>query len=150
MSSHANLYWDKIQKNDQDRLIWIIWLVTWAGLLGGLYDRVYYEYVVMFSAAHSLLFLILFNFRAMDFPAQLRIAYFLWVAIGTYVPYMVILMYITTVGLAANLFFEYCPLSRMMYLLPWNREEPFTGNLIIRVFLSPPVEGRFKPKPPNP
>ncbi|MDS3862475.1 hypothetical protein RIF25_16895, partial [Thermosynechococcaceae cyanobacterium BACA0444] len=52
---------------------------------------------------------------------------------------------VTTIGLAANLFFNYCPLARMMYLLPWNREEPFSFKLVLRVFLSPPVSGKFKP-----
>ena len=31
----------------------------------------------------------------------------IWVAVGTYVPYMTFLMYITLVGLAANLFLGY-------------------------------------------
>ena len=124
MAPGSDTYWEQIPTRTQDRLIWGIWFVTWLGLLAGLVDRVYYEYVVAISAAHALLFLVLFKFRALAYPAQLRIAYFLWVAVGTFVPYMVILMYITTLGLAANLFFGYCPLSRMMYLLPWNRDEP--------------------------
>jgi hypothetical protein len=33
----------------------------------------------------------------------------------------------------------------MMYLLPWNREEPLSFNLLKRVILTPPVQGRFKP-----
>ena len=147
MAPGSDTYWEKIPTRTQDRLIWGIWFVTWLGLLAGLVDRVYYEYVVAISAAHALLFLVLFKFRALAYPAQLRIAYFLWVAVGTFVPYMVILMYITTLGLAANLFFGYCPLSRMMYLLPWNRDEPFTGDLIMRAILSPPVKGQFKPAP---
>lgn len=149
MDSGSDTYWAKIPLGVQDRLIWTIWLVTWLGLLAGLVDRVYYEYVVAFSAAHAVLFLVLFKFRAIEFPAQLRIAYFLWVAVGTYVPYMIILMYITTLGLAANLFFGYCPLARMLYLLPWNRDEPFADNLIVRTFLSPPIKGQFKPSPPR-
>jgi len=127
------------------RLVWGLWFVTWAGLIAGLFNRAYYEYVVFFSAAHALLVLILLRFRVAAFPAQVRIAYLAWVAAGTYVPHMVILMWITTVGLATNLFLNYCPLARMMYLLPWNREEPFSFTLLGRVFLSPPVKGRFEP-----
>lgn len=126
-------------------LVWGLWFITWLGLLAGLFQRVYYEYVVLFTAIHALLFLVLVNFRVKQFPAQVRIAYLIWVAVGTYVPYMTILMYITTVGLATNLFLGYCPLARMMYLLPINREEPFSLELVLRVFLSPPTRGRFKP-----
>jgi hypothetical protein len=92
-----------------------------VGLLVGLVDRNAYQFVVVFSAAHALLFLVLFAFRLEPFPVQVRIAYFLWVLVGTYVPHMTILMYITTVGLLGNLFFRYCPLARMIHLLPWNR-----------------------------
>jgi hypothetical protein len=115
-------------------------------LLAGLFDREFYEYVVIFSAAHALLVLFLLRFRVAAFPAQVRIAYYIWVAVGTYVPYMAILMYITTIGLATNLFASYCPLARMMNLFPWNREETFSLNLVARVFLSPPVAGKFRPR----
>jgi hypothetical protein len=130
------------------RLVWILWFVTWLGLNAGLFERVFFEYTVVFSAAHVLLFLSLDRFRVGAFPVQVRIAYFVWVAVGTYVPYMVILMYITLVGLAANLFIGYCPLARMVYLLPWNKEEPISLGLIKRVFLSPPMADRFKPIAP--
>jgi hypothetical protein len=150
MSAQSETYWDKINPRTQDQLVWGIWFLTWMFLLAGLYDRGYYAYVVGISAAHAVLFLVLFKFRVADFPVQLRIAYFTWVAVGTYVPYMVILMYITTIGLAANLFFGYCPLARIMYLMPWNRDEPFTGKLIMRTILAPPVKGAFKPTAPGP
>lgn len=137
--------WDKIEPTRRKKLVWIIWFVTWLGLVAGLFYRVYYEYVVYFTAAHSLLILFLTEFRIRLFPVQVRIAYLIWVAVGTYVPHMLILMYITTIGLATNLFVNYCPLARMMYLMPWNRSEPFSLQLLGRVFLSPPSEGQFKP-----
>ena len=60
---------------------------------------------------------------------------------------MVILMYITLLGLTTNLFLGYCPLARMMYLMPWNRNEEFSLDLVSRVFLSPPVAGKVEPSP---
>jgi len=122
-----------------------LWFVTWLGLVGGLFDRVYFEYVVVFSALHAVLFLALNGFKIKPFPVQVRIAYFAWVAAGTYIPNMLFLMYITLVGLAANIFLGYCPLARMMYLMPWNRDESFSISLMGRVFLSPPMHGQFKP-----
>jgi len=130
------------------RLVWCLWFVTWLGLLAGLFDRSWYETVVAFSVAHALLVLMLNRFRVAEFPVQVRIGYAVWVAIGTYVPHATVLMYITTLGLIGNLFFKYCPLARMMYLLPWNRQEKFSLGLMARVFLSPPVDGRFRPVPP--
>ena len=122
-----------------------LWFVTWLGLVGGLFDRVYFEYVVVFSALHAVLFLALNGFKIKPFPVQVRIAYVVWVAVGTYFPNMLFLMYITLVGLATNIFLGYCPLARMMYLMPWNRDEPFSLNLVGRVFLSAPVQGQFRP-----
>jgi hypothetical protein len=81
------------------------------------------------------------------FPVQVRLAYVAWVAVGTYVPYMGFLMLITTIGLASNLFLSYCPLVRLLYLLPWDQSEPFSLKLVQRVFLSPSVDGRFSPRP---
>ena len=126
-------------------LVWGLWFVTWVGLVGGLFDRVIFEYVVIFSAFHAVLFLTLNGFKIGPFPVQVRIAYFIWVAVGTYVPYLTVLMYITLVGLGTNLFLGYCPLARMMYLLPWNRDEKLTLTFVRRTFLSAPVPGQFKP-----
>lgn len=136
---------ERIPKHIRRYLVWGLWFITWLGLIAGLFHRVFYEYVVLFTAIHALLFLILVNFHVKKFPAQIRIAYLIWVVIGTYVPHMTILMYITTIGLATNLFLGYCPLARMMYLLPVNREEPFSLELVRRVFVSPPAQGEFKP-----
>lgn len=142
-------FWDKIPAKTKDRMVWGMWFITWLGLLAGLLERVFWEYVVFFSATHALLILLLLGLRVTAFPVQVRLAYFAWVAIGTYAPFMEILMYITILGLAANLFLSYCPLARMLYLLPWNREEPFSLDLLKRVFLSPPVTGKFTPPPPS-
>ena len=147
MITQYDSFWGRMPENKRKRFVWGMWFITWIGLLAGLFDRVFYEYVVVFSAVHALLVLFLLRFRISAFPALVRVAYFAWVVIGTYAPYMVILMYITTVGLATNLFVGYCPLARTMYLFPWNREESFSLELIVRVFFSPPVVGQFIPSP---
>lgn len=143
--SHAPL-WDRLPVKTRKKLIWYLWLITWIGLLLGLFNQRFYEIVVLFSAMQACLFLFLFNFRLSVFPVQVRIAYCIWVTVGTYVPSMKILLYITIIGLATNLFMGYCPLARMMYLLPWNRNEPFSIDLVRRVFFTPPVEGQFQPR----
>ncbi len=127
------------------RLTWSLWFITWLGLLAGLFAPQWYVAVVWFSMLNALLRLYLEHFRVMAFPVQVRLAYVVWVAIGTYVPPMGWLMGITTLGLASNLFWGYCPLARMLSLLPFNRDEPLSWNLVGRTFFSPPVQGRFVP-----
>jgi len=122
-------------------LIWGLWFVTWLGMVGGLFDRSYFELVVFFSALHAVLFLLLNGSSVRPFPVQVRIAFFILVAAGTYVPGLVALVYATFIGLGTNLFLGYCPLARMMRLMPWNREEEPSLDLLRRVFLSPPVSG---------
>jgi len=137
---------ERMGDTSRRRLIWSLWFITWAGLLAGLIDRRWYHAVVLFSVLHALLFLGLTRFRIAAFPNQVRIAYVLWVAVGTYLPGGVVLMWITTIGLATNLFWGYCPLARMLYLLPWNRDVALNWSLVARVFMTPPVQGRFVPR----
>ena len=139
--------WDQIPQRVRKKLIWGLWFITWVGLIAGIGDQAYFKYVVAFSALHAVAFFVLFGFSVRPFPVQVRIGYLVWVAIGTYVPHMVILMYVTLVGLGTNLFLGYCPLARMMYLLPWNRDETLSLDLARRVFFSAPVAGKFQPKP---
>lgn len=149
MPEPARHAWERIPRSARGRIVWILWFLTWLLLLAGLVDRWAYQLVVRFSAAHALAFLALHDFRLAPFPVQVRVAYLLWVAAGTHVPQLVFLMYVTTAGLVGNLFFRYCPLARLMYLLPWNRDERFSLRLVLRVFRTPPVEGRFQPMPPG-
>jgi hypothetical protein len=113
-----------------------------------LFAQPFYDYVVYFSALQVVIFLSIEQFKLTAFPVQVRLAYLVWVALGTYVPHLSILMLITTIGLTANVFLGYCPLARLLYLLPINRREPLSIDLVKRVVLSPPVKGRFEPLPP--
>lgn len=131
------------------RLVQGLWSITWVGLVAGCFNTRYWVWVVWFSIAHALLMLFLVGFRPLVFPAQLRIVYATWVAIGTFVPHMSWMMYFTAVGVAANLAVNWCPLARMLYLLPWNREESWDAGLPFRTFFSRPVRGRFRAPPPR-
>jgi hypothetical protein len=142
-----DMTWQKIPPLARKRLVWVLWGITWLLLLAGLFDRNFYEYAIWFSAAHAALFLGLFAFQIKPFPVQVRIAYLLWVGVGTYVPGMTILLYITTLGLFGNLFFNYCPLARLMSLMSWNRNEQLSLDLLKRTFFSLPRTGPFSPPP---
>jgi hypothetical protein len=126
-------------------IVYVLFLITEIGLIAGAFvDPVYWQWVVWFSIFNALLFLFFVGFKPMVFPAQLRIAYAIWVAIGTFVPYMSWMMWVTLFGLAANLLVGWCPLARMMYLLPWNRQQKLTGTVFLKTFFSKPRPGRFK------
>jgi hypothetical protein len=158
MTTRPESIWERLAPRHRQWLVRAMWAVTLAGLVAGvaeqlgligpMLDRSFFEYVVLFSAGHACLFVVLLRFRLMAFPVQLRIAYLIWVAAGTYLPSMVVLMYISTVGVAASLVFDYCPLARIVSLLRWNREEPLSLQLAARTFLTGPVSGRFRPPPP--
>jgi hypothetical protein len=145
MADEHQTSWDRMPSRPRKALVWALWLITWLGLVAGMFNRAFFEWVVLFSALHAVFVWSLHNGRIMPFPVQVRMAYFVAVAIGTYVPYMVFFMYIALVGLATNLFLGYCPLARLMYLMPWNRDEPLSLELASRVALSPPRPGPFKP-----
>jgi len=132
-----------MQPNIRGKIVLVLWVVTVAGLCVGYFDRRVWQWTVWFSAAHAALVLALVRGRPLVFPAQLRIAYTGWIALGTYVPFLEPMLWIATAGGIALLAFDYCPMARTLYLLPWNREEPFSLDMLIRTVISPPRPGRF-------
>jgi len=136
--------WTRLSSAFRRRLIYGIWVVTWFGLLAGMFDSRFFEYTIALTVVHSIGFLALLRFRPMVFPTQLRIAYVGWLVLGTFVPFLGVMMHITLVGLGANLIWGYCPLARMLYLLPWNRQQPLSLELAWRAFFTAPKPGRFK------
>lgn len=73
-----------------------------------------------------------------SFPVQVRAAYLLILLAGTWPPLRA-LHPLQLAGTVALIVFDYCPLARMLSLLPWNRRHPFTLSLLRTTFLSPPV-----------
>ncbi|MCI0410794.1 MAG: hypothetical protein L0191_19905 [Acidobacteria bacterium] len=147
MTHDRTAAWERMPDDLRRSTTWVLWLLTWIGLLAGLRDPAFYRVVVASTTAHLILVLALNRFRFSASPVQARISYLLWVTVGTYVPHMTVLLYIATLGLIGNLFFDYCALARLMYLLPWNREEKLSFDLVARVFPTPPAKGRFRPLP---
>jgi hypothetical protein len=147
MQRRSETAWERIPDDVRRRVVWCLWCITWLGLLAGLFDRTWYHDVVAFSAVHAFLVLALNRFQVMATAVQVRLGYALWVGMGTYAPHLTVFMYIATVGLVGNLFFNYCLMARLLHLLWWNREERFSFDLVMRVFFSPPVQGKFRPAP---
>ena len=74
------------------------------------------------------------------FPTQVRIGYLLWMLAAQWPP-LEVMFWILFVGTWANVLAGYCPLARMMSLLPWNRTLAFSPRLVWTVFFTPPVQG---------
>mmetsp|Transcript_39750 Transcript_39750/g.97693 ORF Transcript_39750/g.97693 Transcript_39750/m.97693 type:complete len:162 (-) Transcript_39750:193-678(-) len=134
----------KLPPKPREVMATTFWALTLLLVLGGFYDPIYWVYVVALSGVHSLVFLILVGGSPLVFPAQLRVAYLAWVVIGTFVPYMSFMMAITALGLPALIFSGYCPLARMLYLLPWNRQHGLDAEILWKVAFQPPGPGRFQ------
>jgi len=49
--------------------------------------------------------------------------------------------WIQLAGTTAMVFVGYCPLARMLALMPWNRREPLDRERLVRVLFRPPVQG---------
>jgi hypothetical protein len=74
------------------------------------------------------------------FGVQIRVAYSL-LLIVCYIPGMRWLYWLPMVGTFGLILFGYCLTARILSLLPWNRTEKLSTNLLRRTFLSPPVVG---------
>jgi hypothetical protein len=80
------------------------------------------------------------------FPVQVRIGYLAWMLAGLWGPLWVF-HWIQLAGTAAAVTVGYCPMARMLSLLPWNRHEPLSLRLVVWTFLRPPVRGSILDAP---
>ena len=74
------------------------------------------------------------------FPIQVRTAYLGLLVIGLY-PWLAFVHWIQLCGTWGMVVVGYCPLARMLSLLPWNRRQRLSISLVRRTFLSWPVPG---------
>jgi hypothetical protein len=139
--------WKRLSPAVRQGFIRACFLLTWAALVLGVGDVFFWKVAIGITAAQVIVMLALVRFRPMVFPVQLRILYTGWLALGTFVPELAFMMYASIVGLATNLAFGYCPLARMVSLLPWNREAPLSLHLLVQTFIQPPGPGRFAVQP---
>ncbi|MBV7326912.1 hypothetical protein KFU94_01360 [Chloroflexi bacterium TSY] len=119
--------WNRMPRHIRKSLVWSLWFVTWVGLLTGLFDSTFYEYVTLFCIAHTMFVLYLVGFRVAAFPAQVRIAFTIGVAVGSYVPYLESLLYLKMAGLVANLILGYCPMAHGLSSAVESRRVTFHG-----------------------
>jgi hypothetical protein len=80
--------------------------------------------------------------RAM--PVQVRLAFLALLVLGL-APGMWWVHWSQLVGTSAMVLVGYCPLVRMLALLPWNRAEPLTRAFAWRTFAAAPAGGLLVP-----
>ena len=77
------------------------------------------------------------------FATQVRVAYAVWM-LASFAPFLLPLFWIQTACTTALVLFGYCPLARMLLLLPSNRSVPLTPRRVARIFLHPPTAGSVR------
>lgn len=121
-------------------LTWWYWLFTLGALAAGLAG--WAEGLAM-AIALTVLQAVHFAWRARSataFPVQVRVAYLGLLLLGAWAP-LEPLHLLLLAGTATLLAVDYCPLARILSLLPWNRKGPLTLARLRAAFLSPPVHG---------
>lgn len=78
--------------------------------------------------------------RLMAFPVQVRLGYLLLLVAGLY-PHLAFIHWVQVAGTTAVVTVGYCPLARMLALMPWNRNHPLTLRYIRKTVFSAPVRG---------
>lgn len=143
MASTATLIASFRRRLRQKTLGWWYWLATLPLLItavaGG--ERDLFPPLIAFTlwqAAH-------FRLRSGALvapPVQTRIGYTLLLVAGLWSP-LAFVHWIQVAGTTAMVVAGYCPLARFLSLMPWNRGEPFTLELVRRTVLASPSTWRF-------
>lgn len=75
-----------------------------------------------------------------SYPVQIRVAYIFLLACGM-VPGMEWIHWVQLIGTTVFVLVGYCLLARLLSLLPFNRLEPLTANLVWRIMWTNPSSG---------
>lgn len=121
---------------------WWYWAVTIPLIAFGLAG-----YNAGFIAAAALTAVQIVHFysrekRLLAFPVQVRIAYLGLLLLAQWPPFYWV-YWLQLIGTTAMVLFSYCLLARALSLMPWNRSEPFSLKLLVRTFISAPVQGNI-------
>jgi len=127
---------------DYKELSWWYWLVTACLLTAGVAG---YQIGFILAIGLTVFQLIHFMIRVHSitaFPIQVRFWYLMLLLVALPGPLQII-YWVPTVGTWAQLIFGYCTMARCVSLLPWNRNQPFSVDLLSRTFFSRPVRGNI-------
>ena len=119
---------------------WWYWLVT-AGLLTlGITGN---QAGFFFAIGLTIIQLIHFVSREgglTAFPVQVRFWYLMLLLVSWPEP-LQWMYWIPAIGTWAQVLFGYCTMARCLSLLPWNRSDALSLDLLLKTFFSRPVRG---------
>jgi len=119
---------------------WWIWLANALLLTAGLvWTEVAFVGAILVSAAQTGFYLRKHD-SFMPYPVQIRVAYTA-LLIVCFAPFLRWFYWLLAVGTFARVLFGYCMMARGLSLMPWNRTEQLSVDLLRRTFFTPPVIG---------
>lgn len=127
---------------DYKELGWRYWLVTACLLTAGVAG---YETGYILAIGLTAFHLVHFAMREHSitaFPVQVRFWYLILLLVALPAPLQII-YWAPLIGTWAQLIFGYCTMARCVSLLPWNRSQRFSVDLLLRTFFSRPVRGNI-------
>ena len=125
-----------------NNIVWWYWFATTILLIGVVAGNVESLYAVIALNAVQVVHFIIREKSITAFPVQVRLAYFGLLFLAQ-APFMFWIFWWQLIGPTAMVMFEYCFLARCMSLMPWNKTEDYSMELIKRTFLSSPVKGNI-------
>ena len=128
--------------NNYKEVSWWYWLATIPMLVAGIYGVTEGFYAAIGLTTIQVVHYLYKEKSIAAFPVQVRTGYLVLLVVGQ-LPYMFWIYWIQIAGTSAMVMFDYCPLARILSLMPWNRGEPFSINLMIHTFFSRPVQGNI-------
>jgi hypothetical protein len=121
---------------------WWYWLATASLLTAGLAGHSPAFLLAIALTVVQLVHFIVREKSATAFPVQVRFFYLLLLLVALPEPLNVV-YWLPAVGTWARVLSGYCTMARCVSLLPWNRSERFSLDLLRRTFLSRPVPGNI-------
>jgi hypothetical protein len=129
---------------------WIYWAAICALLIIGLAGRFEAFYAAFAVSVVQLVHYALRERSIKAFSVQVRLVYTAVLLLDILIePLRLHLWWMAFFTLMVVLF-DWCLLSRIMALMPWNRKEPLTWPAVRKVFLSGPVKGPIVGSPVAP
>lgn len=122
------------------KMIWRYWFVVATCLAVSLFVWPPALFLAMLVTAVYSVHMYRYSPRLTSFPMQVRLVYLGLLALGL-VPYFSWVHWVQMVGAPALLVFDYCPLARMLSLMPWNRSQLFSWKFFRSAIFSKPVKG---------
>lgn len=121
-------------------LIWFYWAITDVLLIIGVTIEPQALYWAIYLNVFQVMHFYWLNPQISHFAVQVRVAYLLLLIVALYPP-LFFVFYLQIIGTTAMVLGNYCFLARLMSLMPWNSQKPFSFKLLKETFLSKPVDG---------